>query len=159
MGLDQYLYAERYISTAAWRGQESNTLFEQIESTCDIAKYLDKSLQGDDYQSGAISFKVGYWRKANQIHKWFVDNCQDGDDNCAKYYIDRERLSELKQLCDEVLADKSKANDLLPVQEGFFFGSTEYDEWYFKDVDRTSKLIGKLLETPADWEFYYQSSW
>ena len=29
-----------------------------------------------------IDEEVGYWRKANAIHKWFVDNVQDGNDDC-----------------------------------------------------------------------------
>ena len=40
-----------------------------------------KDCKFDDYgRSNAvdISTMAGYWRKSNQIHKWFVDNVQDG---------------------------------------------------------------------------------
>jgi len=159
MGLDQYLFAECYASNAEWRGNESNELYQRVKAIADIMDYVDDDLVGDSNRSASITFKVGYWRKANHIHQWFVTRCQDGEDNCAKYYVDREKLAELKQACDEVLADKTKADDLMPCQEGFFFGATEYDEWYFKECERTSKLVEQLLKSPNDWEFYYQSSW
>ena len=35
----------------------------------------------------------------------------------------------------------------LPTQAGFFFGSTEYDEWYFNDVKDCWIQMGKLLHS------------
>jgi hypothetical protein len=102
---------------------------------------------------------VGQWRKSNQIHKYFVDNCQDGRDDCREYYADREKLAELLSLCKQVLADKSKAEELLPTQEGFFFGDTEYDQWYYSDLTDTVEILENCLKMSNDWEFYYQSSW
>lgn len=113
-----------------------------------------------DYNLGSIKtlIEVGYWRKANQIHKWFVDNVQEGEDNCAMYYLDEDDLKELKQLCEEVLKNPDKANELLPTQEGFFFGTYEYDEWYFYDIKDTIEICKWCLSKDFDW-FYYQSSW
>ena len=100
-----------------------------------------------------------YWRKANQIHRWFVENVQNSVDNCAMYYVSKESLYKLKELCEKVLEDKELANLLLPTSNGFFFGSIEYDEWYFKDLEYTVEELNKLLkEEKYDW-FKYQSSW
>jgi hypothetical protein len=44
-----------------------------------------------------------------------------------------------------VLADHSLAQELLPTQSGFFFGSTDYDEWYFSDVEDCKQQMEKLL--------------
>jgi hypothetical protein len=64
------------------------------------------------------------------------------------------------RVCEEVLADPSKADDLLPPSEGFFFGSSEIDDWYWDDIKETIGTIKRMLEnTPDDWEFYYASSW
>ena len=49
-----------------------------------------------------IEEQVGYWRKANAIHKWFVDNVQNGEDNCKSYYVSQEDLEKLLNLCKEV---------------------------------------------------------
>ena len=113
-----------------------------------------------DYNIGQIKtlVEVGYWRKANQIHKWFVDNVQRGTDNCADYYLDKNTLKELKAICKEVLKDPTKAEELLPAQEGFFFGSTEYDEWYFNNIQDTIEICDWCLNTDYDY-FVYSSSW
>ena len=43
---------------------------------------------------------VMYWRKANHIHTWFVENCQDGEDNCERAHVSRDQLDELATLCE-----------------------------------------------------------
>ena len=52
-----------------------------------------------------IAFEVGYWRKANHIHKWFVDNVQNGIDDCKRYFVEREELKELLEICKQVLKE------------------------------------------------------
>lgn len=47
--------------------------------------------------------EVGYWRKANQIHRWFVEEVQGGEDDCRDYYVSREQLLKLRDLCKRVL--------------------------------------------------------
>ena len=149
-----YLYASKYTSPAEWRPEDERKKFKEILKAIDGEKFVDT-----DLPSVTIDLKVGYWRKANQIHQWFVDNVQDGNDNCAEYYVDRDKLIELRDLCKLALKDKDKAEELLPTQSGFFFGSTEIDEWYFQDVNATIEIINRCLEMPDTWTFKYQSSW
>jgi hypothetical protein len=102
-----------------------------------------------------------YWRKANAIHKWFVDHCQGGVDDCEEYYVGREHLEALLADIQKILADHSKAPDVLPTQSGFFFGSTDFDEWFWADMERTEVLLKELLNNPEydRWDFTYRSSW
>lgn len=111
-----------------------------------------------------VIFEVGYWRKANHIHNWFVRNVQYGDDDCGTYYVSQEALKELKQACIKALKFKGvKRNNaldsILPTQDGFFFGNTEYDEDYFKDCKKTIDIINRVLCFPQEWEVEYHSSW
>ena len=46
-----------------------------------------------------ITEEIGYWRKANAVHKWFVDNVQDGKDDCGSYYVSKEKLQQLMHDC------------------------------------------------------------
>ena len=105
--------------------------------------------------------QVGYWRKANAIHRWFVKNVQNGTDDCGTYVVSQEQLEELKALCEDVLNDKVSALKALPTTSGFFFGSTAYDEYYIQDLHSTVEIINQVLET-TDWDTQtvcYQSSW
>lgn len=51
-----------------------------------------------------VIFQIGYWRKANAIHNWFVENVQNGDDNCDDYYVDTDKLKELKEICEKIIS-------------------------------------------------------
>lgn len=109
-----------------------------------------------------ITEEVGYWRKENAIHKWFVENVQNGVDDC--YYhteVTREHLDELRDVCHQVLCNPDLASSLLSTQGGFFFGDTVYDEYYFNGLRNTINIIDKILET-TDFDtqmIYYRSSW
>lgn len=101
-----------------------------------------------------------YWRKANAIHKWFVDNIQDGDDDCGVYEVTIEQLEDLRDLCDRVIERKELAEELLPTQSGFFFGSIDYDEWYLETTLKTRSSLNELLSKCSGNEtFIYWSSW
>ena len=145
MGLDMYLYAEQYVSDYNEEGKElSNKLF----------KATGKRIT-------SIRTEVGYWRKANAIHKWFVDNCQDGRDECQSTFVSDEKLEELLETVKQVLADPKLATELLPTTDGFFFGGTEYDSWYIQDLEETKNILETVLNDRSldNWDFYYQSSW
>lgn len=157
MGLDQYLYATNYLSGGTWQKEEKQTAFAKVAEALEVDKFIY-----EDLPSISLNVKVGYWRKANQIHDWFVRNVQDGEDNCAEYFVSRDQLQELLQTCKDVQASKDKAvaEDLLPTQKGFFFGSYEIDEWYWEQIDYTVTQLEKVLNgVPDGWDFAYQSSW
>lgn len=115
-----------------------------------------------EYGHMSIIEQVGYWRKANHIHAWFVDNVQDGEDDCDYHNeVTKDDLEYLLDICQRVLDDHSLADALLPTQSGFFFGGTEYDEYYFDDIKDTIEIIKNVLET-TDFDkemIYYVSSW
>lgn len=105
-----------------------------------------------------------YWRKVNHIHSWFVNNCQNGEDECQETEISKEQLKNLLSTCKKVLEDNSLAEELLPTSEGFFFGSTNYDTNYFESIKDTVEELEPLIE---EWEqdtnhlisYTYQASW
>jgi hypothetical protein len=104
----------------------------------------------------AIIDNVGYWRKANQIHNWFVKNVQKGVDDCGTYYVSTEKLQKLVETCKEVLDNHELAEELLPTCSGFFFGDTKYDEYYFADLQDTINMLSDIDE---ECEYIYHASW
>ena len=148
MGLDMFL-SKRYSINALYRD----------DILCDVKVEINgKPLNIDAKRIEYISEDFMYWRKANAIHNWFIENVQNGRDDCKEYWVSFEKLMELKDVCKKVLDDKKLAPELLPTQEGFFFGSQEYDEDYFDEVARTYDMLKDIKEEPYV-EYYYQSSW
>ena len=148
MGLDMYLNAKRYL----WRTHEVDGKIAQNISDLEIGN--------EGMRVKEITCEAMYWRKANAIHYWFVQNVQQGEDDCREYYVSREKIKSLLETCETVLADPSKADELLPPSEGFFFGSNTIDDWYWDDLKETIGTMKRLLENTTDeWEFYYASSW
>lgn len=148
MGLDMYLRAKRYVGS--WR-EEDKKIADQIKAIEGLGAF------GESFH---ITCEALYWRKANHIHQWFVNHVQDGTDDCGTYWVSREKLRELITTCKAVLADHSLAPTLLPTQAGFFFGGTDYDDWYYDDLRSTAQDLERVLELPeSHWDFEYHSSW
>lgn len=152
MGLDMYLYKKTYIRQGDFYKPES--INEVIVKT---GGEIDKKI--DPKKIKYVVEEIGYWRKANQIHRWFVENVQRGTDDCGSYWVGREKLEELLDLCKRVNEDNSLADELLPSASGFFFGATEYDEWYFNGIKNTIEIIEECLSDESADDFEYSSSW
>lgn len=163
MGLDMYLYADKYVSRKDYNNKvgdydyATNPAFEAIIDALNAGDIVDAEWSGMNVQ-----IPVGYWRKANQIHAWITDNCADGVDECQDVHIGKDQAEELVALCKAVLADPSSANDLLAPRAGFFFGTYEIDEWYLNDLKRTIEIFEKVLKASERGEIdgvTYKASW
>jgi len=157
----------------------------------------------DMYLMNNEAEEIGYWRKANAIHGWFVRNCADGVDECQPIAVSRDDLTALRQDVLEALAkrpvlvaagenngivaegsveitsgmdlaqfitdqmavqshehefnDEDESDPLRPTR-GFFFGSSEKDEWYYQDLEETLNILNAALDSDSD-KFTYQASW
>ena len=104
---------------------------------------------------------IAYWRKVNFIYAYFDNKgLLDHESECA--WVDVEDIKDIIQRCEKVLADKDEVinDELLPTRSGFFFGSTEYDKWYYYDVKDTIKKLKKVLKALKDDEqLYIAFSW
>lgn len=105
--------------------------------------------------------QVAYWRKANAIHGWFDNLKENGLDNCEDVTVTVPMLVKLRDTCYEVLTkhDEETAMDLLPPTEGFFFGSNNIDEWYWKDVQETYDVLTNIIESSNEDDLYEYHAW
>lgn len=193
MGLDMYLTRKSYVKN--W-----NHTPEEKRTTVTVKS---GGLPRADINPDRVTYieeEMGYWRKANAIHNWFIDNCSDnGEDDCKPLYVSDEKLQELLDTCIKVLssltgAPKEKklfkigwgfegdimeeyevikkeytqlAEELLPTQSGFFFGGTEYGDYYKDMLEHTINVINDCFEADRiaenlgqyAGEYYYQASW
>jgi geranylgeranyl pyrophosphate synthase len=182
MGLDMYLHKKTRVKNYSFMKEEE-------KHTLTVKKGGKETPIQSDRVSEVVE-EVGYWRKANHIHNWFVENVQNGEDDCKEYWVSEEDLQNLLDLCKKVLevvevekittkvntivdgevkevdeeerriTNPEEVANILETKAGFFFGGTEYDEWYLQDTEYTVGVLTNLLaEDNKGADFYYQSSW
>jgi hypothetical protein len=163
-----YLSARKYVSDYAYEnGKGSFEIGNILDSVG-----LDRSDLSEECPSATVSINIAYWRKANAIHNWFIENVADGLDDCQPVEVSREELQDLCYDIKEVLKvrDMQEANpdealptpeDILPTASGFFFGGTEYDEYYWEYLESTLDRLRSILGNPTfeDFDFEYRASW
>lgn len=156
---------ERTHSFEEWTGREKTELPPPPEmAVLETYRHTSYAVWDENrrFPHDRISEQVGYWRKANAVHKWFVDNVQGGEDDCAYHReVTADDLETLRDLCKTILLKSVLAvgkiengysleggrmvkqytdgfkvvnaevcEEMLPTQKGFFFGGTEYNEYY-----------------------------
>lgn len=122
--------------------------------------YLMRTKKSNTELNWDSAEEVRYWRKSNYIHNWFVENVQNGVDDCGSYLVSIDKLKELASLCDEVI--ETRNHELLPPVSGFFFGNTDVNEYYYEDLKETSEDIKTIIyeiEDDPDYVIFYSSSW
>lgn len=120
-------------------------------------KTIDKTC--NDFEDLEDLEEVAYWRKFNALHNWFVTNVQIGIDDCNMHEVTKYHVEDLLYTLMNTKQDQDPSH-FEPV-EGFFFGSTEIDEYYWEQVENTLDKMRGLLND-FDWEnerLFYCSSW
>ena len=183
------MYRRTYVKN--WEHMKPEELHEvTVKKNGEIVKEIDSK------KVAYIIEDIAYWRKANAIHNWIVENCADGEDKCQEIYLRQEDLKKLLTLVNtvlastklvkgkvkngtsyskdkktgemkkveniedgKVLADDTMAKLLLPTAEGFFFGNTDYNEWYWEDLEYTKKVLESLDLEFGRCDYYYRASW
>ena len=152
-----YLYRKEYVSTFAWTQDEKAVKEANLHSVIANHFNVDPNMGGI-----YVDYCVAYWRKANAIHGWFVNTLAGGVDECQPIYVSLDKLIELRELANSVVLTPAMAGDILPTQSGFFFGSSDIDEWYISDMKNTVDMLDKIISSvsPEDYPtFFYQASW
>ncbi len=144
MGLDMYLYKRSHVPPGSLQFLKPN---DKIKSER-IVYILEE---------------VGYWRKANAVHRWFVNNIQNGIDDCGEYRVSHGKLKELLNICIDVLSSITLSPG--QVSRGYRVGQDEPFREVFVEgqIITDSSLAEKLLPTqhgpfwgPTDYdETYY----
>jgi hypothetical protein len=181
MGLDMYMSKKTYVKQ--WSHNKPEEQFN-----VEVKKGGEPFNKIKTDRVSYVVEEVSYWRKFNALHNWFVNECGDGEDNCQEIYIGEklpellETLHKVKEVYEnspkkkvqvesgwsngeksfvevEVPEDTDTLDELFPTSSGFFFGGTEYDEYYIEQVNETIELIEGLLKEDENGDYYYQASW
>ena len=149
MGLDMYLFSNKRKELGYWRkANHIHGFFERELKTCDNA------------HNNPVPVNV--------LEKLF-DYCVMVKDSLIAFGTKQKELVVRKGIRDgEVFEDKeyvpvfintTLAQKLLPTQEGFFFGSTEYTENYLLDINDTIEFLTETLANKVKGERFYYHPW
>ena len=147
MGLNMCLYREHCLTR---------------HSDPELLEVIKKTEKFKNYDNFTIRAEVAYWSKANQIHRWFVDNVQDGVDDCREMLVNIGQLSNLLTTVIEVLNNGTKkfALEKLPPSSGYFFGSETIGQRYWESLKDTKRMLKKVLKSDTDdASYFYCASW
>lgn len=149
MGLDQ---AIRRVSaeTAAKLIEWQNTPFEEQDEE-------NYPLAGDKYHT--LMTEVWEGRKENHIQRAIEEITGQTVENCDYLFLTRKHVEQLVEKLQSVHADHELAQVVLPTQAGFFFGGTQYDEWYFRDIEQELEDFTKILNEWDDHARYAYWAW
>ena len=173
MGLDIFTY----------KTKRSN--WNKVKKEIDAFNALPEEERNERYRKEDYPTKdfdpeeIGYFRKVNFLMEFF-----HYDGNCEFKEMPKDKLEELRHACFEIArmkpvryeitkydcggtdkvkvysdADKKRCAELLPTQDGFFFGSTDYDEWYFHDVKEVLSWVDGVLDNLNDDEVVLMYCW
>ena len=141
MGLDMYLNKKIYI------GAEFNDVEGKIEITRN-GKPIPINFKKVSY----ITEEAVYWRKANQIHKWFVDNVQEGVDDCGHYYVSKENLEALLKTINDLFEEVKPYIDLSSVDFNEM-KNDDFDGVIAKNIENINAICDKYLPTQRGFFF------
>lgn len=95
---------------------------------------------------------TGYFRKVNAIVSWFERKVFSEIENCGYHLVTKAQLNDLLDDVKHVLKKPSDAPEFLPTTPGFFFGSTEYDDWYIEKLKELRSFLESDLVQNLDEE-------
>lgn len=151
MGLDMYLYKEKSEEVAYWR--KANAIHAWFERNCangELKNCQDYDVSKDDL--------IKLMKDCQTVLK--SSKLVEKEVPVRQYDFDKKDYVEIKKTM-KVLDDPSVAEELLPTQSGFFFGSTIYGEGYVEDLEYTVKQITEILENTDfdEWDIVYHAWW
>lgn len=145
MGLDMYLRKRTYVKN--WSHQAKN---ERHQITVKKGGKKHPHIIPDRIEE--IVEDVGYWRKANAIHQWFVQNVQEGKDDCKEYEVSKNQLQELLNLCNRVLEGSKLVEG--PIKNGEKLGKDGWEPIIENGkYIENSKVAEELLPTTGGFFF------
>lgn len=190
MGLDMYLSAEKYLSGYEHSGEEAQNKVKDLCSIAGLPEPTEYSPSVHIkvtvcYWRKANAIHAWFVRECQdgnddcEDHRVEREQLQELVDKCKqvlrlKTVVDKVTDSTSVSFSPEtgVIVEKSQspglvvarpesAEEILPTQSGFFFGRTDYDQYYLEYLKHTVETLEKILADDRfnDCDFYYRSSW
>lgn len=118
------------------------TPYQKVTNKEELLKLMEGSIENE------YPMEQAYFRKVNFIYAYFSKISPFDEELCV---VTKNDIQEFINVCTKVILNHSIefAQENLPTQAGFFFGSTTYDQWYWNDVQdclNKMKILYNLLD-------------
>lgn len=133
MGLD--MYAARRLYVKQWEHQSPSERYK-----VSVTRGGKPAPGIQSRRISAVEEEVMYWRKANHIHGWFVDNVQSGIDDGKEYYVSQACLRALVQTCAKVIRASKLVDGMVLVGKWWKPGMPSAEE---------QREPGKVIQDPS----------
>lgn len=110
-----------------------------------------------DYESDPYRREKFYFRKVNCLYGYCIDN-NLFEDYGRLALIDHEQMVDILNRAKEILSQPTKeeqlkkGEELLPTEDGFFFGNTDYNDYYLQDIEEVRDKFKGMLD---EWNDAY----
>lgn len=113
--------------------------------------------------------EVAYFRKFNALQNYFEENFDQ--ENCEDTNLTYDIVVDLIDRLERVVKAKAFGNtdtaeELFPTTNGFFYGDTSYNEYYFEKIRDALRLFRQIEEEyfddeelNSDYESLYYTCW
>ena len=150
MGLDMYLEAKRCVAPY---DAQTEPMRRAIGAAIGYVPPKEKPGQDETLlEVSGVMVRVGYWRKFDGLHQWFVNNVQEGHDDCRPAFVSVDTLTELEEQLEQVSDDPASASEHF---------TADIDETLEDgEVDYTLNVLhhARRLQEQG-WDIYYRASW
>lgn len=133
MGLDQYITI---------RHKSTNNAYAKWEKYWKLKDSERIGIRQPKEPSGALI--IGYFRKHNNVHNWFVENVQKGVDDCGRYRISVDDLQNLKQICENIMSHVTKTKR--PPKYSTDIHGEQYEVWQYDEYTITDEGMEYVKE-------------
>lgn len=136
MGLDMFLYKVKREEVAYWRKANAiHAWFERNVADGEIENCKEYPVSKEDLLN------------LRSVCTRVLHSCRTKEGMVKNGATLRNGIWEDNYEAGKVIENPEVAEELLPSQSGFFFGSTNYDSYYLEDLQNTVEQIDEVLAT------------
>lgn len=168
MGLDMFLNRKRYSHT----NEKGNRVYSEEEvgywrKANQIHNYIVEHFANGEDNCQLIGLDLKDLENLLDVCEKVRKSITLVDGKLVQSYtFNAQGEKEYHYIDGKVIKDTSICEELLPTCSGFFFGNTDYNEWYVQDIDYTIDLLKKLIKEEKELnkqgiynDFIYEASW
>ena len=148
MGLDMFLNRKRYSHT----NEKGNRVYSEEEvgywrKANQIHNYIVEHFANGEDNCQPIGLDLKDLENLLDVCEKVRKSITLVDGKLVQSYtFNAQGEKEYHYIDGKVIKDTSICEELLPTCSGFFFGNTDYNEWYVQDIDYTIDLLKKLIK-------------